>query len=108
MEKGLPDDELPPPERRGSEKDTSSQPPPPPRKMGPARGTPGSQLPWELEKGVDLRARPAGPQPGEGRSLADKGVKEKVREATPEGEGHLQTAAGGAGPSALSGERLGF
>lgn len=85
LENGFPEDELPPPESRGSEKGTSPQPPPPPLKRWPASGTAGPQLSSEPGAGVGRRARPARPQPGEGRSLADKGVKGEVREATPQG-----------------------
>lgn len=42
----------------------------------------------------------------EGPSLPDKGMGEKVRDPTPEGE--VQQAGGGAGPSTPPGERLGF
>lgn len=54
------------------------------------------------------RAADSRPQtwPGEGRSLVDKGVGEKVRDATPRAEGQVHQAAEGAGPSALSGRRL--
>lgn len=78
------DDELPPPKSRGSENDTSSQPPPPPLKRWPERDTGVAALLGSGDGGerADRRARPTWPRPGEGRLLADKGVKEEVRDAT--------------------------
>lgn len=58
---------------------------------------------------LSRKSRPAAPTlapAGEGLSLADKGMREKVRDPTPEGQ--VQQAGGGAGPSTPSGERLGF
>lgn len=76
MENDLPGDEVPPPKCRVKEKDNLH-----PSIGGQRRGTRGLQF-----SGPSRAAAPRlQHRPGEGRSLADKGVGDVMRDATPEG-----------------------
>lgn len=98
LEKGVPD-ELPPPKGRAKEKDTSSQSPP--QKAAGDWGHWGRGFPETGSGRCPTTPAPAGGRP----SSENTGVKEKVRDATPEGPG-TGTKSRWRGGSLC--ERLGF
>lgn len=102
LEKGLLDDELP----KAEERRKTPRPNLHPSEGRRQQGAPGSRL-SRIPK--ESGSRTPSPTPARTAALvSEKGVGEKVRDPTRRAERHVRRAAGGAGPSALWGERLGF